>query len=47
MTWWLLLLLAAATLPAQNGTGRITPAGVARAQAVVDCGSPGNASSRA
>jgi hypothetical protein len=32
----LLLLLAAAFLPAQNGAGRITPAGVARAQAVVD-----------
>ena len=36
MSRWLLLLLAAAGLPVQNGTGRITPAGVARAQAVVD-----------
>ena len=36
MTRWLLLALAAASLPAQNGSGRITPAGVARAQAVVD-----------
>jgi hypothetical protein len=36
MTRGLLLLLTAASLPAQNGTGRITPAGVARAQAVVD-----------
>lgn len=35
MTRWL-LLLAAAFFPAQNGSGRITPAGVARAQAVVD-----------
>jgi len=35
MTRWL-LVLAAAFLPAQNGSGRITPAGVARAQAVVD-----------
>jgi hypothetical protein len=32
----LLLVLAAAFLPGQNGAGRITPAGVARAQAVVD-----------
>lgn len=36
MTRWLLLLLAAAWPPAQNGAGRITPAGVARAQAIVD-----------
>ena len=35
MTRWL-LVLAAVSLPVQNGTGRITPAGVARAQAVVD-----------
>ena len=37
MTRWLSLLLAVISLPAQNGTtGRITPGGVARAQAVVD-----------
>jgi hypothetical protein len=36
MTRWLLLALAAVSVPEQNGTGRITPAGVARAQAVVD-----------
>ena len=36
MTRWLLLVLAAVSLPAQNGSGRITPAGVVRAQAVVD-----------
>jgi hypothetical protein len=35
MTRWL-LVLAAAFFPVQNGSGRITPAGVARAQAVVD-----------
>ena len=35
MTRWLLFLVAA-FFPAQNGSGRITPAGVARAQAVVD-----------
>lgn len=32
----LLLVLVAAFLPGQQGAGRITPAGVARAQAVVD-----------
>lgn len=36
MTRWLLLFFAAVSLPTQHGTGRITPAGVARAQAVVD-----------
>ena len=32
----LLLVLVAAVLPGQHGVGRITPAGVVRAQAVVD-----------